>query len=138
MNKDAESKDVFKFLFARLFVKGVRPNPRLPLAHKAIPAKDALSRYNITRFAFKTFIFSAESKSLSIDNAVLGPIPKRLLFTMVKNADYLGSVRTNPLQFRYYHLSYIARNVNGKKIHPEGLSLNMGHEKPPSWDTEHF
>jgi hypothetical protein len=44
----------------------------------------------------------------------LGPIPKRILFAMVKNADYLGSLTTNPYRFRHYDLSYFALNVNGK------------------------
>ena len=36
MNKDAESKTIFQFLDAQLWVKRVRPNPTIPLAHKAV------------------------------------------------------------------------------------------------------
>jgi hypothetical protein len=35
------------------------------------------------RVALKTFTFEAGSKFLSIDNPVLGTLPKRLLFTML-------------------------------------------------------
>ena len=52
----------------------------------------------MTRVELKTFIFSAGSKSLSIDNAVLGPLPKCLRFTMVKNTEFIGSQDTNPVQ----------------------------------------
>ena len=48
---------------------------------------------------------------------------------MVKNADFLGSVTTNPYNFRHYDLSSFALNVNGKQIPAEGLSLGMDHEK---------
>jgi len=48
---------------------------------------------------------------------------------MEKNADFLGSVTTNPYNFRHYDLSSFALNVNGKQIHAEGLSLGMDHEK---------
>ena len=48
------------------------------------------------RVEVKTFTFSSGSQSLSIDNVVLRPIPKRLLFTMLKNTDFLGSINTNP------------------------------------------
>ena len=41
----------------------------------------------MTRVELKTFTSSSASNSLSIDNAVSGPVPKRLLFTMVKNAE---------------------------------------------------
>jgi len=53
----------------------------------------------MTRVELKTFTFSARSKALSIDNAVLGPVPKRLLYTMVKNADFIGTMDTNPYKF---------------------------------------
>ena len=58
--------------------------------------REALARYNMTRVDHKNFTYSAGSKSRFIDNAVLGPLQKRLLFTMIKNADFNGSVDTNP------------------------------------------
>ena len=88
----------------------------------------ALSRYNMTRIDLKTFTFSARSESRSIDNAVLGPFPKRLLFTMIKNTDLNGSVDRNPYKFKYYDLSEISRYVNGKRVPSEGFSLDMNHE----------
>jgi len=48
---------------------------------------------------------------------------------MVKNADFLGSVTTNPYFYRRYNMSSFALNVNGKQITTEGLSLGMDHEK---------
>ena len=67
----------------------------------------------MTRVELKTFTFSAGSKSLSIDNAVLGLVPKRLLFTMVKNADFIGTMDTNPYKFQYYIIDF-SLFVNGK------------------------
>jgi len=60
---------------------------------------------------------------------VLGTIPKRLLFTMVKNSEFLGSVTENAYQFRHYDLSFFALNVNGRQVPTEALSLGMDHEK---------
>jgi len=89
MNKDAESKTVSKFLDAQLLLSRVKPSPSLLLAHNATLAKGALARYNLTRVELKSFTFSGWAQLLSIDNAVLGSISKRLLFTIVKNADFL-------------------------------------------------
>jgi len=50
----------------------------------------------MTRVALKTLTFGAGSKSVSIDNAVLGTLPKRLLFMMLRNVDFTGSADTNP------------------------------------------
>ena len=83
----------------------------------------------MTRVELKSFTFSSGSQSLSIDNAVLGPVPKRILFTMIKNKDFLGSIDTNPYFFRHYYISSFALYVNGKQIPGVGLSLDTSHEK---------
>ena len=83
----------------------------------------------MTRVEVKTFPFSAGSKSLSIDNAVLGPVPKRLLFTMVKNADFIGTADTNPYKFQHYDISDFSLFVKGKQYHNEDLSMGMDHKK---------
>ena len=84
MSKEPDSKTTFKFLDARLVVKRVKPDPVKLLADTATFNTGALARYNMTRVELKTFTFSAGSKSLSIDNAVLGPVPKRLLFKWLR------------------------------------------------------
>jgi len=83
MNKDADSKNVFKFVDAWLLVNRVKTDPTIPLAQNATLAKGPPAWYKLTRVERKTFTFSSGAKSLSIDNAVLGPVPKRLLFNMV-------------------------------------------------------
>jgi hypothetical protein len=88
-----------------------------------------LARYNMTRFELKTFTFSGGAQSLTTDNAVLGNVPKRLLFTMLRNTDNLGSMDSTPYNFRHFDLNYLSLFVNGKQFPNGGLSLNMGHEK---------
>jgi len=83
----------------------------------------------MTRVELKTFTFSAGSKSLSVDNAVLGPVPQPLLFTMVKNADIIGTMDTNPYKFQHYDISDFSLFVKGKQYDKEGLSLGMDFEK---------
>jgi len=129
MNKDAERMTVFKFLHSKLLVNRVRPSPSLLLAHNIALGKGALARYNLTRVELKSFTFSSGAQSLSIDNAMLGTVPKRHLFTMLKNKKFLGSVTTNPYHFRYYDLRSFALNLNGRQVPTEGLSLGMDHEK---------
>jgi len=65
----------------------------------------ALARYNMTSVGLKTFTLSARSISQSIDNAVMGPLPKYLLFTIIKNTDFNGSVDTKSFKFRHYDIS---------------------------------
>jgi hypothetical protein len=95
MRTDSTHSTVFKFLDAKRHVKRIRPSPSILLAQKT-QNRGALSRYNVTRVELKNFTFSSGAQSLSIDNAVLGRIPKRLLFTMLKNTNFLGSMNSNP------------------------------------------
>ena len=114
MNKSADSKSTFKFLDAKLFVKSIRPKPDLLSTHNNSLKEGANARYNSTRVELKTFAFRAALKSLSIDNFVLGPIPKRRLFTMVKHTDFLVSLNTILYNCRHYVLSRLIMFVNGK------------------------
>jgi hypothetical protein len=84
MSTAADSKTTFKFLDAQLLVRRIKANPKIPIAHEAL-LKTELALYNMTRVELKTFTFSAVPQSLSIDQAVIGRIPKRLLFTMIAN-----------------------------------------------------
>ena len=95
--KTADSKFNFKFLDAKLYAKHIEP--AVLSAHHSTLSKGVIARYNMTRFEHKSYTFSYGSNCLSIDNAILGPIPKRLLFTMVKNMDFLVSLDTNPYKF---------------------------------------
>jgi len=56
-------------------------------------------------------------------------LPKSLIFTMVKNTDFLGSRNSNPYNLRHYDLTNFIMYVNGRQIPSESLSLIMGHEK---------
>ena len=60
---------------------------------------------------------------------MLGPIPKCLFFTVVKNTEILGSVTTNPYFSCHYNINHLPLHVKGKQIPAEVLCLTMDHEK---------
>jgi len=135
MNKSVDSKTVFKFLDAQLLVRRVRTNRAILLALTAtLKNKGSLARYKLTRVELKTFTLAAGSKSLSIDSAVLGPIPKHLLFSMVKNRDFNDSLDTNPYNYQHYDISDFSVFVNGKQFRNEGLTQGMDQEKTSVMD----
>ena len=94
-SKDADSKAVLRILEAQLLVKSVRPNSAYLVAHNTALQVGAFSRYNMTKVERKTFTQAKGSHSLSINNALLGPIPKRLLFVMLDNTEFTGSLTNN-------------------------------------------
>jgi hypothetical protein len=78
MAHDPDSKVSFKILEALLLVRHIEANPAILHAHNTTLEDGGLVKYHLTRVDVKTFTFAAGSHSLSIDNAVLGPLPKRL------------------------------------------------------------
>jgi hypothetical protein len=84
LSADEDSKVNFKFEEALLYVKRVRATPSILAAHNEALLSSYPARYNFTRVELKTFTFGSGSKSLSIDNAVLGLLPKRLIFSMIR------------------------------------------------------
>ena len=127
LGSQADPKAVFKFTDAVLYVRHVKSNPSILIAHTQA-LKKANARYDVTKVALKTFTFGSASKSLSID-LVLGPLPKRLLFWMIKNADFTGSVDSNPYNFQHFNINNFAMYVNGQQTPSGGLTVGTGHEK---------
>jgi len=111
-NKE-DSKAHFKVLEALLYVKQIRPSAHVLTAHNEILLEGYPDRYNIKRIELKTFTFGAGSQSLSVNNAVLGRLPKLLIITMVKNTDFLCTMYSNPYNFRHYDLTHFALYITG-------------------------
>jgi hypothetical protein len=129
MVKDADSKVTFKILDARMLVRHIKRNDVILVAHNTTLNARALAKYQLSSIEVKTFTFAAGSQSLSVDNAVLGTLPKRMLFTLVKNSDFRSSLDSNPYNFRHYGIRDFALYVNGTQIPREGCVLILGVKK---------
>jgi hypothetical protein len=104
LSTKTEKGAVFRCIDATLHMRHLKPSLTIQLAHaKALEKVNA--RYDMTRVALKAFTFGAGSKFVSIEKAVLGTLPKRLLFTMLRNVDFTGSAETNPCHFRHFELN---------------------------------
>ena len=120
MNTKADSMNIFKFLEAKLYVCRIKAYPSILLAYDNT-LKTNLAYYDMTRVTLKTFTFTSGASSLSIDQAVTGHLPKRLLFAMVDNSAFLGAINTNPYRFQDFGIRTYTRFVNGKQVPNETL-----------------
>lgn len=89
LSAKADTGVFFMFLDAKLHLRHVHPSPTIQLAHKKGLEK-VNARYT-SRVAVKSFTFGAASKSVSIDNALLETLSKRLLLTILRNTNFTGS-----------------------------------------------
>jgi len=106
-------------------VRRIRTSPKISVAHSEALSKGCIARYNVRRVELKTFTFAGGPQAVSI-NTVLGMFPKRLVFTMVKNTDFLGSRDSNPYNFRHYDLNNFTMYLNGRFL--ARASLDMSRE----------
>jgi hypothetical protein len=74
-----------------------------------------------TIWHLRTFRFPAVSQSITVYNAVFGILPKRLLLTMVKNQEFLGTAVTNPSNFRHFGFTQFVMQM---KVIPHRLSVS--------------
>ena len=109
------SKAYFKVLESLLYVKRIRPSADVITSHNENLLQGYPVRYNLTSIELKTFTFAGGSQTLSMNNAVLGRLPKRLIITMIKNTDFLGTMSSNPYNLRHYDLTHFAWCITGKQ-----------------------
>ena len=104
LSKAEDSKVVFKILDAQLLVKRVRPNHTYVKAHNTAGQAVAIAKYNLNSVELQTFTYASGLQSLSIGNAILGPIPKRFPFVLIDNKNFLSSLDTNPFELYHYDM----------------------------------
>jgi len=88
ISNKADPKVKFVFKESRLYFKRIRPNTKILTSHNQALLKGYPTRYNFTRVELKTFTCASGQRAVSIYNAVLGVLPKRLIFTMVKTLTF--------------------------------------------------
>nr|CAD7463335.1 unnamed protein product [Timema tahoe] len=94
-----------KILEATLFVKHVEVSPTISIAIEK------------TLLRKPTDINRMDVKSVSLNNVVLGVIPKIVLFTMVSNDAFVGSLNTNLFQLIHRNLDRFVLCVSGIQKH---------------------
>lgn len=100
---------------ANLFVRKVRINPSILLAHaRALSITPA--KYPITRVEIKTVTISTDIQSKSIDNLFLGQMPKRCIIGMVESAAFNGSSKLNPFKFSHFNYNYLALYIDSTQV----------------------
>lgn len=101
-----------KILNAQLFMNHVNLNPHSLLATEMRLTKQ-MAVYPYQRVEVKTHTIAAGARDLSLDNVIIGQLPNFLLFSMVDNDAYSGSLTLNPYNFKHNNISSFQLLVNG-------------------------
>ena len=100
---------------AALFVRRVKINPSILMENERTLAKST-AKYPIMRVQLKSNVLHARIHGESIDNVILGQLPKSVIIGFVKNAAYNGDRSMNPFNFDHFDINYISLRVDGVQI----------------------
>ena len=121
-----EDKYLLQILDIALYVRKVKLNPVIPVAHnKALNAGKTL-KYPIRRAVVNTFTIPSQTMSATKDNVVMGQLPRRVIIGLVKNAAFNGSIQMNPYNFETFNLNFLALYAGGQQFPAKPLSPNFG------------
>lgn len=109
----AQNNTKFEILDAVLYVRKVKINPSVILAHhKALSI--ATAKYPISRVEIKSYTLPGQTRSKSLDNIFLGNLPKRCILGFVRTDAFNGDFTLNPYNFtsfNYTHLSFYLDSI---------------------------
>ena len=117
-----------KITEATLYIRRVKVNPSILLSHEESLRKQT-AKYPLNRVEVKAISLHAGVHSESIDNFVLGTLPKRIIICFVKNKSFNGDKALNPFNFQHFNINYLSLYIDGMQIPSKPLQLDFGERK---------
>lgn len=118
----------YKITEASLLVRRVKISPGILIAHANSLAKTT-AKYPITRVEVKNVVLHSGIQAESMDNVILGQLPKRLILGLVSNLAFNGNRSLNPFNFHHQSLNFLALYVDGIQVPSKALQPNYKNRK---------
>ncbi|XP_070152489.1 uncharacterized protein F54H12.2-like [Polyergus mexicanus] len=116
-------------LDASLLVRRAKISAGLLLAHARMLSK-VTAKYPLTRVEVKTFTIHSGVVGESLDNVILGQLPKRIIVGFVNNKAFNGDRKLNPFNFKNYGINFFSLYVDGMQIPSRPLQPVFSPEEP--------
>lgn len=126
---ESNSQSKIRILDASLLVRRTKVSPGVLLAHARMLSK-ATAKYPLTRVEVKTFTIHSGLVGESLDNVILGQLPKRIIVGFVDNKAFNGNRKLNPFNFKNYGINFFSLYVDGMQIPSRPLQPNFSKEEP--------
>jgi len=127
MEKSTLSK--IHILDASLLVRRVKISAGVLLAHAKL-LSTTTAKYPLTRVEVKTFTIHSGVVGESLDNIILGQLPKRVIIGFVNNKAFNGDRTLNPFNFKHYGINFFSLYIDGTQIPSRPLQPNFSTEDP--------
>ena len=109
-----------KILHASLFVRKVKVNPAIILAHAKV-LQTSTSKYPVKRVVNKVFSVPKGNMNVVQDNLFLNQRPNKLVIAVVNSKAFNGDYRLSPFQFQHFHINSLSLYLDGQQIPTKAL-----------------
>ncbi|XP_057335056.1 uncharacterized protein F54H12.2-like [Microplitis mediator] len=113
---------------ASLIVRRAKISPGILLAHARMLAKTTV-KYPLTRVEVKAVSIPAGVHGETIDNVILGQIPRSLIIGFVDNKAFNGDRTMNPFNFQHFGINYLSLYVDGRQVPSKPLQPDFSNSK---------
>ena len=124
MAHDAAAGNKSVIIHASLFVRKVKLNPAVALAHEKALEKGT-AKYPLKRVVQRTFAIPLGHLGTVQDNLFLTQTPTKLVIGLVSGETFNGRYNRNPFNFQSFQLSYLSLYLDGKQIPAKALTPNF-------------
>lgn len=114
----------FEITDATLFMKNVIPSPSVVLAHHRTLAMGATLNYHIDRVEIKSHTIPQNERSCSLDNIIIGTLPKSMVIAFTDNFAFSGKSSLNPFNLKHFDYEMLNVKVNGVNYPSESLTAD--------------
>lgn len=126
---ESNSLSKIRILDASLLVRRAKISPGVLLAHARMLSKTT-AKYPLTRVEVKTFTIHSGLVGETIDNVILGQLPKRVIVGFVDNKAFNGDRKLNPFNFKNYNINFFSLYADGVQIPSRPLQPSFSNEEP--------
>ena len=109
---------------ANLLVRRVKISPSVLLAHAESLSKTT-AKYPLTRVEVKAITMHSGIHGETLDNIILGQLPKRIIIGFVKNKAFNGDRALNPFNFEHFNINFLCLYVDGVQVPSKPLQRNF-------------
>ncbi|XP_067208468.1 uncharacterized protein F54H12.2-like [Linepithema humile] len=125
---ESNSLSKIRLLDASLLVRRAKISPGVLLSHARMLSKTT-AKYPLTKVEVKTFTIHAGLVGESIDNVILGQLPKRVIVGFVDNRAFNGDRKLNPFNFKNYGINFFSLYADGMQIPSRPLQPNFSKDE---------
>lgn len=117
---DPADSAVIKIVEASVLVRRVKISPGVLISHAKALAHNT-AKYPLTKVEVRAIAIHRGVSGETLDNVILGQLPKRLILAFTDNTAYNGSAAANPFNFKNYGINHLALFIDGMQVPSKAL-----------------